>query len=106
MSIAGRKFDRGVGTHAPSRMYGGLGRESERFPAWVRVDDEVGGDIGSVEFHIYGDGKPVWRSGAMKAGQPAKAVDAARNACATSGVSRTSMGTTRSSPPKSPAAAA
>ncbi len=75
MSIAGRRFDRGVGTHAPSRMYVDLGRGSERFHAWVGVDDEVRGNIGSVEFHVYGDGKPLWRSGVMKAGQAAKAVD-------------------------------
>ncbi len=75
LAIAGRKFDRGVGTHAPSRMYVDLGRGSERFLAWVGVDDEVRGNIGSVEFQIYGDGKPLWRSGVMKAGQPAKAVD-------------------------------
>ncbi|MCX7670693.1 MAG: NPCBM/NEW2 domain-containing protein, partial [Anaerolineae bacterium] len=33
------------------------------------------GNIGSVEFRIYGDGKPLWRSGVMKAGQAAKEVD-------------------------------
>ncbi len=75
MSIAGRRFNRGVGTHAPSRMYVDLGRGSARFQAWVGVDDEVRGNVGSVEFHVYGDGKPLWRSGVMKAGQPAKAVD-------------------------------
>ena len=75
MSIAGRKFDRGVGTHAPSRMYVDLSRGSQRFLAWVGVDDEVRGNIGSVEFQIHGDGKLLWQSGVMKAGQPAKAVD-------------------------------
>ena len=76
----------------------------------VVIDGQEVGRIAAgeilVEFHNYGDGKPVWRSSAMTAGQPAKAVDVARNACATYGVRRTSMGTTRSSPPKSPAAAA
>ncbi len=75
MSIAGQKFERGVGTHAASRMYVDLGRGSESFKATVGVDDEVKGNTGSVEFRVYGDGKRLWRSGVMKAGQPAKAVD-------------------------------
>lgn len=75
MSIAGQKFERGVGTHAASRMYVDLGRGAESFKAMVGVDDAVKGNIGSVEFRIYGDGKPLWRSGVMKAGQAAKPVD-------------------------------
>lgn len=75
MSIGGRKFQHGVGTHAASRMYVDLGRGSESLQALVGVDDEVHGNIGSVEFRVYGDGKLLWRSGVMKAGQAAKSLD-------------------------------
>jgi len=75
LSIGGQKFDRGVGTHAFSRMYVDLGRGSKSFKGSVGVDDEVGTSPGSVEFRVYGDGKLLWRSGLMKPGQAAKAVD-------------------------------
>jgi alpha-galactosidase len=41
----------------------------------VGVDDEVKGQAGSVEFRVYGDGKLLWKSDVMKAGEPAKKVD-------------------------------
>jgi alpha-galactosidase len=72
ISIAGQKFDRGVGTHANSVMYIDLKGGSKKFSAYVGVDDEVNGRIGSVEFRVYGDGKLLWKSGVMKAGEPAK----------------------------------
>jgi len=75
ISIAGRKFDRGVGTHAPSTMYIDLAGAARRFTAFVGVDDEVDGNIGSVEFRVYGDGRLLWSSGTVKAGQAAKYVD-------------------------------
>ena len=56
VSIAGQKFDRGVGTHASSIMYIDLKGGSKRFPAYAGVDDEVNGRIGSIEFRMYGDG--------------------------------------------------
>jgi len=82
MSIAGRKFDRGVGTHANSIMYIDLKGGSRNFSAYVGVDDEVNGPRrfasqkrssgGSVEFRVYGDGKLLWKSGVMKAREPAR----------------------------------
>jgi len=75
LTIAGQKFERGVGTHAASRMYVDLGGGAESFRATVGVDDEVNGNVGSVEFRVYGDGKLLWRSGVMKVGQAAKPVD-------------------------------
>ncbi|MGO8747550.1 MAG: NPCBM/NEW2 domain-containing protein [Thermoguttaceae bacterium] len=75
MSIAGRTFRHGVGTHAPSVMHLDLGGGASKFSAWVGVDDEVNGQAGSIGFHIYGDGKELWRSGLIRAGQPAKKVE-------------------------------
>jgi alpha-galactosidase len=74
LSIAGKKFDNGVGSHAASMMYIDLRGGSKKFSAFVGVDDEVKGKPGSVEFRVYADGKSMWSSGVMKAGEPAKKV--------------------------------
>ena len=75
LTIGGRKFDWGVGTHAASMMYIDLAGGSKSFSASVGVDDEVGENIGSIEFRIYGDRKLLWTSGVVRAGQPAKQVN-------------------------------
>jgi alpha-galactosidase len=72
LSIAGQKFDKGVGSHAGSMMYIDLRGGSKQFSAFVGVDDEVKGKTGSVEFRVYADGKSLWSSGVMKAGEPAR----------------------------------
>jgi len=74
LSIAGQKFDNGVGSHAGSKMYIDLRGGSKKFSAFVGVDDEVKGKPASIEFRIYADGKLLWSSGVMKAGQPARKV--------------------------------
>ncbi len=74
MAIAGRKFERGVGTHAESALHVRLDGKTERFTAWVGVDDSAGGN-GSVAFQVYGDGKKLFDSDVMKGGQEAKRVD-------------------------------
>ncbi len=74
LRIAGRTFDRGLGTHADSALYVKLAGGSTRFTAMVGVDDEAG-QLGTVEFRILADGKEVFKTGTMKAGQPAREVD-------------------------------
>ncbi|MGB2808483.1 MAG: NPCBM/NEW2 domain-containing protein [Sedimentisphaerales bacterium] len=74
LTIGGKKFGKGVGTHAGSMMYIDLRSGSREFSAYVGVDDEVKGNSGSVNFRVYADGKSVWTSGVMKPGEPAKKV--------------------------------
>ena len=74
ISIGGRTFDRGVGTHAGSALYVKLDGKTERFRAQVGVDDATNGK-GTIQFLIYGDGKRLFDSGIMKGGQQARAVD-------------------------------
>ncbi len=74
ISIGGRKFDYGVGTHAESALHLKLDGKVERFTAQVGVDDAAG-SRGTVRFLVYGDGKRLFDSGVMKGGQEAKAVD-------------------------------
>lgn len=55
-------FDRGVGTHAPSRIVVDLPERCTIFLADVGLDEEVG-DQGSVVFEVYGDGTLLATSG-------------------------------------------
>ncbi|NLZ07329.1 MAG: alpha-galactosidase [Phycisphaerae bacterium] len=74
LRIAGRTFDRGLGTHADSALYVKLAGGSTRFTAMVGLDDEAG-RFGTVTFRILGDGKEILKTDTMKAGQPAQEVD-------------------------------
>ncbi len=75
ISIAGEKFDKGVGTHANSVMYVKLGGQAKRFTAMVGVDDEAQAKHASIRFKIYADGQKLFDSNVMRSGQKAKAVD-------------------------------
>lgn len=72
--IAGKAFDRGVGTQANSSLRLLLKGGTERFNASVGVDDAAGGS-GSVVFQVVADGRRVFSSGVMKHGQPARTVN-------------------------------
>jgi len=73
--IGGKAFRHGIGTHANSRMVVNLFGEAVRFRALVGLDSEMKGSAGSIEFTVSGDGKPLWKSGVMRTGEPAKSVD-------------------------------
>ncbi len=74
LSIGGKRFEHGVGTHAPSTLYVELDGRTERFVAWVGVDDETGGR-GTVRFLVYADNKLVFDSGTMRGGQAPKKLE-------------------------------
>ena len=74
LTIGGRTFDHGFGTHAESLLQLKLAGGSTRFTATVGVDDEVGDGLGSVEFIVKGDGKALWQSGVLHKGDAAKDV--------------------------------
>ncbi|HPC93296.1 MAG TPA: NPCBM/NEW2 domain-containing protein [Sedimentisphaerales bacterium] len=74
LSIGGRSFETGVATHAESICYIALDGKTERFSAWVGVDDATG-PRGSVRFKVYGDGKVLFDSGLMTGNDEAKRVD-------------------------------
>jgi len=74
LTIAGHIYDRGVGTHAVSKMLIDLHGNGKRFSAVTGVDDESG-DNASVEFFVLGDGKVLWKSGIMKKGDEPRQAD-------------------------------
>src|SRR5436190_5232352 len=73
LSIAGKKFDHGLGTHATSLLRVVLGANAEQFTAQVGVDDEVT-ETGSIAFTVAGDGKTLWESGTLHKGDAPKDV--------------------------------
>jgi len=76
ITIGGKKFDRGVGTHVDSEMHVALDGQGERFTAAVGVDDEVGDNRREeVTFEVVGDGKSLWKSAPAKVKQPPQVVD-------------------------------
>jgi alpha-galactosidase len=72
LSIGGQSFERGLGTHADSVLYVNLKNAVRSFSASVGVDGEITSPVASVEFFVLGDGKILWQSGMMRAGDPAK----------------------------------
>jgi alpha-galactosidase len=76
LSINGQKYKFGIATHAFSEITLILNGKSERFKAWVGIDDHVAKvNGGSAEFIVKADGKVVFRSGIMSSNQPAKHID-------------------------------
>ncbi|HVU07281.1 MAG TPA: NPCBM/NEW2 domain-containing protein [Verrucomicrobiae bacterium] len=75
LTIGGEKFDRGFGTHAESILNIKLDGGAQNFSASVGVDSEVTNRVASVEFLAVGDGKILWQSGVMHAGDAAKHCD-------------------------------
>jgi alpha-galactosidase len=74
LGIGGKKFARGVGTHATSKLRVELSGKADRFLAQVGVDDGAGTQS-SVEFIVLGDGRVLWKSGVMRGGTPATPVE-------------------------------
>ena len=75
LSIAGRKFAAGLGTHAASEIVYALGGKCTRFQAWVGVDDAMKGyKESSIVFQVFGDGKKLFDSGVMRLNDPARQV--------------------------------
>ncbi len=73
LRIAGKKFNKGLGTHAPGEIVFDLDGNHKTFRTFVGVDDG-GGPSGSVVFQIVLDGEKKFDSGMMKQGDAAKEV--------------------------------
>ncbi len=72
LTIAGRSFVRGLGTHAPSRIVYALDGRYRRFQCWVGAD---GATAPTITFQVLVDGKTVFDSGLITREDPAKRVD-------------------------------
>lgn len=74
LSIAGKRYRRGIGTHAESDIVFRLYGLYRKFVAEVGVDDETEGK-GSIVFEVYGDGKLLWSSGIVRGGDSPRKVE-------------------------------
>lgn len=76
MSVANKKYDRGLGARAGSSYFVKLGG-TQRLTAAVGVDDQTTTERGfrKAQFQVLGDGKPLFDSGLMAAGQAPKKLD-------------------------------
>lgn len=79
LQMGGKKFEHGLGVHAPSSALFKLDGKTEKFHAVVGVSD-LKGEPGSVKFFVTGDGKVLFSSGLMrggvnKAGDEPKVID-------------------------------
>jgi alpha-galactosidase len=72
ITIAGKTFERGFGTHSESSLLIQLNGKATSFTAQVGIDDEVSGHDPAVEFVLYGDKKKLWSSGIIRLGDAAK----------------------------------
>jgi hypothetical protein len=72
MAIAGRRFLRGLGTHAPSRIIYALDGRYRRFQSWAGADANT---WPTVTFEVRVDGQKKWQSGLMTRDAAAAWVD-------------------------------
>jgi alpha-galactosidase len=72
ITIAGKAFKRGFGTHAESSLMVKLDGKASAFTTYVGIDDEIKGHEPAAEFVVNGDGKKLWSSGVMRLGDSAR----------------------------------
>lgn len=71
ITLQGKTFRRGIGTHAVSRIEYELGGQWASFQSQVGV---TSGSAGRVTFEVWVDGRKLWESGLMTASDSAKCV--------------------------------
>ncbi len=72
MTIGGKRFRRGLGTHSNSEIVYKLDGTYRRFQAWAGPDTATYGTLG---FTVIVDGEKRWESGKMVRGDPPQQVD-------------------------------
>lgn len=75
LTIAGKTFERGFGSHSESSLTILLEGKATLFSARVGIDDEVKGHTPAAEFVVYGDNQKLWSSGVMYLGDTARRCD-------------------------------
>ncbi|MFF4951002.1 sigma-70 family RNA polymerase sigma factor [Streptomyces chattanoogensis] len=68
--VDGTAYEHGVSVHGPSSVLIDLNRQCTAYDAVAGVDDLSLG-LGAVRFSVYADGVRLWRSGVVRAGEPA-----------------------------------
>ena len=71
LRVGGKRYHRGLGTHANARILYHLGAGYDKFTGEVGIDDETQGK-GSAVFKILADGQTLFTSPIMRGGMPAQ----------------------------------
>ncbi|MCF6228641.1 MAG: NPCBM/NEW2 domain-containing protein, partial [Planctomycetes bacterium] len=74
ISIRGKVYPKGIGVHAISKLTFDLNKGFRRFISDIGVDDSAG-NLASVEFKVYADGKLVYESGVLRRSGKVKQID-------------------------------
>ena len=74
ITIGGRRYVDGIGVHAVSEIRIALNDRYDVFKSIIGVDDEVG-NLGSVVFEVWLDGKRAYQSPVMKGPMPGLAIE-------------------------------
>lgn len=74
LTLAGKEYERGVGSHAVATIYIELDGQAKRFTAMFGVDDEAK-TRGSITFKAYGDGKILFKTPVIKGGEAPQKVE-------------------------------
>lgn len=72
LTIAGKTYERGFGTHSVSSLLILLEGKATSFTAQVGIDDEIAGHNPAAEFVVIGDGQKLWSSGVMRTNDTAR----------------------------------
>ena len=67
LTLAGKQYEHGVGTHAVSTFWVNLGGACENFSATVGLDEASSG-AATLRFQVYGDGRKLWQSSVLRRG--------------------------------------
>ena len=73
LKLGARFYDKGIGTQARTLMAYRLEGTETEFTAWLGVDSSAG-PLGRAKAVVLVDGKPVYESGPMKAGEPPRRI--------------------------------
>jgi len=71
LQLGGRRYKKGLGTHAPSEIVYRLAGQFDRFQAIIGGAE----DRGTVVFQVFGDGKTLFESGLMHGMRGTKPID-------------------------------
>ncbi|MFF1925301.1 NPCBM/NEW2 domain-containing protein [Streptomyces sp. NPDC058221] len=74
LTLDGKVYEKGIGTHADSGIEVYLGGRCSKFTADAGIDDEIDG-YGEVEFSVEADGKVLWTSPKVTGASAAVPVD-------------------------------
>lgn len=70
LTLRGKTYAKGLGVHALSKLSYNLRKGYSKLVATLGIDDSAG-DLASVEFKVYGDGKLLYESGVVRRSSPA-----------------------------------